>query len=349
MTKFTNQRYCFLSFLLWLLPGASQTQAAPNVQIFTLTDTKGLIKQEIDAEVVDFKGRKALRLMKSSPGEGGLAILPGTDDFEDGTIEADLAVKVTTPPVVRMPGFIGLAFRARSDGSHYEMFYLRPGNSLSDDQAMRNHSVQYCAAPGFDWYSLRRAWPTVYEAYAELQPETWTKVKVEVEGRTARLYLNGSTRPTLVVDGLKGEDLHGAIALWGYAREEAYFSNVRITRAAPKPEHNGGDAAGSWDVKLVGDAAMFQGSLRLVRDGNNLTGTWTGDLGNNLAVSGTWRNGYVELSFAGNWPDQMELGAAGNVRTVLAGWIDGASAGGRMKVEGRTDGKWTALRNPRQE
>ena len=58
-----------------------------------------------------------------------------------------------------MPGFIGIVFRARPDASHYEMFYLRPGNSLSEDQAMRNHSVQYVSAPGFDWYKLRREWP----------------------------------------------------------------------------------------------------------------------------------------------------------------------------------------------
>jgi hypothetical protein len=30
----------------------------------------------------------------------------------------------------------------------------------------------------------------------------------------------------------------------------------------------------------------------------------------------------------------------------LAGWIDGDSAGGRMKVEGHADGQWTATRKP---
>ncbi len=39
----------------------------------------------------------------------------------------------------------------------------------------------------------------------------------------------------MVVDGLKGEDLHGGIALWGYPEEEAHFSNFRtvISPAAP--------------------------------------------------------------------------------------------------------------------
>ena len=55
----------------------------------------------------------------------------------------------------------------RPDGSHYELFYLRPGNSQADDQAIRNHSVQYVSAPNFGWEKLRRQWPFIYEAYAE--------------------------------------------------------------------------------------------------------------------------------------------------------------------------------------
>src|SRR5260370_33451938 len=55
--------------------------------------------------------------------------------------------------------------------------------------------------------------------------ETWTKVRIEVVGRAAKLYLNGSSKPSLVVGGLKGEDLHGAVGLWGYANEESYFSS----------------------------------------------------------------------------------------------------------------------------
>jgi hypothetical protein len=56
----------------------------------------------------------------------------------------------------------------------------------------------------------------VYESHAELAMETWTKVRIEVAGRTARLYLNGSAKPSLVVDGLKGEDLRGAVGLWAF-------------------------------------------------------------------------------------------------------------------------------------
>ena len=80
-----------------------------------------------------------------------------------------------------------------------------------------------CAAPGFDWYKLRREWPWIYESYADLQPEGWNKIKIEVHGRTAKLYVNGSENPSLIVDGLKGEDLQGGVALWGYSGGGSIF------------------------------------------------------------------------------------------------------------------------------
>ncbi len=197
-----------------------------------------------------------------------------------------------------MPGFVGIAFRARPDASRYELFYLRPGNSTSDDQSMRNHSVQ---------------------------------------------YTYGSEQPSLVVDGLKGDDLRGGIALWGYPDEEAYFSNFHIVSAPPAPVKNGSEAAGSWQLTFAGDAGGFQGVLQLKRDGNKLAGDWSGASGKAHPVTGTWRNGYIELSF------DAELGNAANpiiAPAVLAGWIDGDRGSGRMRVVDRTDGRWTAARKP---
>lgn len=313
--------------------------AAPASQIFALTDTKDLVVEPgVKAEAVEYRGRKAVRLTKESADGDGLAFVNGTQ-FRDGTIEVDIATKVTRPPGVRMPGFSGIAFRAHPEAAHYELFYLRPGNSRSEDQAMRNHSVQYSSAPGFGWEKLRRQWPFIYESWADLQLDEWTKVKIEVRGRQARLYVNGSEKPSLVVDGLKGEDLQGTVALWGYSGEEAYFSNLRISNAKPEPLENGGEAAGSWDVTCGTDAGRFAGTLKLVRQDTTLVGIWSGALGPNQAVSGTWRDGYVELTFSGAWPEQP-----GTVTATLAGWIDGDSAGGRMKVEGRADGRWSAVR-----
>ncbi len=322
---------------IFVLVPACFAQTAPSTQTFPLTDTTGLITRNVKVSAVEYKGRKAV-LVTNTGQDDGFALLPGVD-FQDGTIEADLAVKITTPPGVRMPGFLGIAFRARPDASHYELFYLRPKNSSSGDQGMRNHSVQYSEAPDFGWYKLRREWPFVYEAYVPLQAETWTKIKIEVKGRTARLYLNGSDEPSLVVNGLKGEDLHGGVALWGYQGEEAYFSNVRITHANPEPVKNGSDATGTWHVKYPSDYGAFEGTMKLAREGDKLTGTWSGDFGKNVPITGTWHHGYVDFRFPGTWANDPAT-----VNAHLEGWIDGNSAEGRMEIEGRADGPWTATK-----
>ena len=226
------------------------------------------------------------------------------------------------------------------------MFYIRPGLATSDDQAARNHVAQYLRRAGFGWYPLRREWPSVYEGHADLRLDGWTHVKIDVAGRTARLYLNHNPEPTLVVDGLKGPDLRGAVSLFTFVDQEAYFSNVRVTHATPQPISNGSEAAGTWAATIATDGGTFTGTLQLQRNGTRLTGTWSGELGRDRAVTGTWRDGYVELSFPGEWPSGLFDGQPGPVTATLAGWFDGASAKGRSRVEKRGDGQWTATRTP---
>jgi hypothetical protein len=327
--------------------GLCVTAAALEAQSFPLTDTSAVVPENSKVEAVEYLGRKAVRVSAVDGQYGALAMLRGVD-FQDGTIEADIALKVTTPPGVHMPGFVGIAFRAGDAGKDgarkYELFYLRPGNSHADDQAMRNHSVQYSSEPDFSWYVLRRNWPEVYESHAELGFERWIKVKIEVAGRSAKLYVNGEESPSLVVDGLKGEGLHGGVGLSGYAGEEAYFSNLRITPAPPKPVKNGSDVVGEWKIKLTTDYGPYEGTMKLGRDGAKVTGSWTGSFGANLPVTGIWRDGYVELSFDGMWTKEMQDGNPGPVTTKLAGWVDGDGAGGRARVIGRADGRWSAER-----
>src|SRR6202011_3495119 len=128
------------------------------------------------------------------------------------------------------------------------------------------------------------------------------------------------------------QDLRGAVALWGFTNEEAYFSNVRITPAPPQPVKNGSEVTGSWEMRYASDAGAFGGSMKLSRAGDKVTGKWSGPLGEGCSVTGTWREGYVELSFAGEWPKEARQGTPGPVTAFLAGWIDGNSAKGRMRV-----------------
>lgn len=338
------KRMSELVLSLAVLAVAVASARAADLQKFQLTDAAGLVAHNVKFDAVTYLGRKAIRMTTVTQGDdAGFALLPGTD-FQDGTIEADIAVKVTRPPGARTPGFTGIAFRAKPDGSEYELFYLRPKNALSDNQSMRNHSVQYCAVPDYGWYKLRREWPFVYESYAEIEPETWTKVKIEVAGRTARIFLNGAEKPSLVVDGLKSPNLRGAIGLWGYAGEESYFSNLRITPAAALPIKDGSDASGTWDVKIASDAIGFGTSIKLTRDGTKLSGSMDAGPGETIPITGKWRDGYVELSFPFDWPAGGD-GAPGQTTAFMDGWIDGDAAKGRFRVDGRADGMWTAHRN----
>src|SRR5215469_6543071 len=100
-------------------------QPTPSSQSFPLADIAGLSVTGGKAEPAEYLGRKAVRLTSTSEDSDIFAYINGSG-IQDGVIEVDLAVKITTPPGVRMPGFTGIAFRARSDGSHYDMFYLRP-------------------------------------------------------------------------------------------------------------------------------------------------------------------------------------------------------------------------------
>jgi hypothetical protein len=343
MRRIMLKRRLSYSAVIGLVATCTFAQTPARVQTFPLRDATGLIAPNVKTQAVKYLGRRSVRITMDGEDHDGLALLPGTD-FQDGVIEADIALKITMPPGVRFPGFVGIAFRVRPDASHYELFYLRPGNSDATDQAMRNHAVQYISEPGFGWYRLRREWPWVYESHAELAMETWTKLRIEVAGRAAKLYLNGSAKPTLIVDDLKGEDLHGAVGLWSFTDEEAYFSNVRITPAVPQNLKNGSDVAGSWEMRYSSDAGGMGALMELHRDGNKVTGTWSGPLGEGRAITGTWRNGYVELSFAGEWPKESQQGSPGPVDAFLTGWIDGDSGKGRMRVEGRSDGAWVAKR-----
>src|ERR1700684_2013416 len=85
------------------------TQAAAPRQTFALRDTRGLIAPDVKTEAVKYLGRAAVRITVNGEDHFGLALLPGTD-FQDGVIEADIALKVTTLPGIRNPGFLGIAF-----------------------------------------------------------------------------------------------------------------------------------------------------------------------------------------------------------------------------------------------
>jgi 3-keto-disaccharide hydrolase len=202
-------------------------------QTISLDSPEQMKLLNVKAETVTFKGRKALRVVDTAAAgagdEGRLVVLTKTD-FQDGIIEVDLAGEPGPGAPEGARGFVGIAFRVAADASRFECFYLRPTNGRAEDQVRRNHSVQYISIPGFPWPLLRKDFPEKYETYVDLLPGEWTKVKIDVRGEKARLYVNGVAQPTMLVNDLKQGQTKGSIALWIGTGTLAHFSNVRISQ-----------------------------------------------------------------------------------------------------------------------
>jgi hypothetical protein len=157
-----------------------------------------------------------------------LAVVEGLE-FGNGTIEAEIAGEPAKAAGEGARGFVGIAFRVQPDLRTYDCFYIRPTNGRADDQVRRNHSVQYISHPDWPWFRLRKESPEKYESYVDLQPAVWTKIKIEVKGDRARLYVHGAEQPTLVVSDVKtGAQAKGGVALFIDPSTVAHFRNLRV-------------------------------------------------------------------------------------------------------------------------
>ncbi len=175
-----------------------------------------------------FKGRSAIQLIAAPDAANATSYAVVKDtSFLNGTIEVDVAGQPAAGAGTAARGFIGIAFRIQGDG-RYEYIYLRPTNGRADDQVRRNHSTQYSSHPDFDFARSRQEAPEKYESYVDLEPGVWTKFKIEVDGRRARLYVHGADQPSLIVNDLKLEPQAGGVALWVGPGTEGYFSNLKI-------------------------------------------------------------------------------------------------------------------------
>lgn len=204
---------------------------AQESEHFPLNSTGKLNLYNVTATSTTYLDRKSVKIEALiNEKEFKIAVLK-TNTFSNGTIEVDVVGKIGKNAPQGSRGFVGVAFRIPEDTSKFECFYIRPTNGRAEDQLRRNHSTQYISFPDYPWYRLREENPGVYESYTDLAPGEWTKLKIEVLGSVARLFVNGSSQPVLIVTDLKhGENAAGNIGLWIGSGTEAYFSNLKITR-----------------------------------------------------------------------------------------------------------------------
>jgi len=188
-----------------------------------------LVAKNVSIAPTNYKGRSAIQVITKPDAANGTSYALVKDaSFRDGVIEVDVAGQPSAGAAAAARGFIGIAFRIQGDG-RYEYIYLRPTNGRADDQVRRNHSTQYGSYPDFDFARSRQEAPEKYESYVDLQPGVWTRYKIEVDERKARLYVNGAEQPCLIVNDLKLDPQSGGVALWVGPGTEGYFANLKIT------------------------------------------------------------------------------------------------------------------------
>ena len=241
-------RLALMSSAVLLVSGVAAAQSKQ----YPLESVNGLRLHNVSAEPATLQGKKGLRLtlseetmqrvqrmtpeQRTAADLNWLAVIEGLD-FSSGVIEVELAGAPAPGAGEGARGFVGIAFRLQADNRTYDAFYLRPTNGRAEDQQRRNHSAQYISHPEWPWFRLRKETPEKYESYVDLVPGQWTKIKIEVRGDRARLYVNGAAQPTLIVNDLKsGANARGAVALWLDPGTVAHFRNLTVERSADTPQ-----------------------------------------------------------------------------------------------------------------
>ena len=179
-------------------------------------------------------GKMALRVVKDSTvKEADEPTFARTKeiDFRNGTIEVSVLSRLLKNAPATARGFIGVAFRINDADSQFECIYIRPTNGRADDQVRRNHSIQYFSFPDYKFDRLRKESPEKYESYADMGLNEWIKLKIEVKGKQAKLFINENKQPSLIVNDLKhGENSSGAVGLYVDNGTEGFFTDLKISK-----------------------------------------------------------------------------------------------------------------------
>ncbi len=149
-------------------------------------------------------------------------------EFTDGVIEVDLLGQ-SAPP---QSNFLGIAFRI-ADRRTFDLVYLRPFNFRADDPVRRSHAIQYVSEPRFGWSVLRQESPGTYESALDPAPDgdDWVHLRLEIEKPTVRVYVDGASEPSLVVEELS-DRAGGGLGLWVGPGEGGHFANLQIEPAS---------------------------------------------------------------------------------------------------------------------
>lgn len=190
----------------------------------------------VEASASTLQGRECLRLALSPQRQGGEF---GRDFGDEPTflllseicdpvvIEADLRGRLLPDAPDYARGFIGLAWNVQNGDESFEALYLRPMNraSLAPPPPRDQRGMQYFAYPDLKFDYLRDSAPGRYEAAADIRPDTWHRLRIEL-GTGISASVDGETVFTLPDRLLSATP--GQVGLWVDIGTEGFFAGVRF-------------------------------------------------------------------------------------------------------------------------
>ena len=217
LRKMINFTVFCLSLVIY--SGVSFGQNKVSINLFDLRD-KGIQIKNRDIVFENSGDKKYISISRER--EDALIWLP-VEEFENGTIEI----------VMRginefQRSFIGIAFHGIND-STFEAVYCRPFNFLAEDSVRRIHSIQYVSSPGYGWERLRNEHNGVYEKEIIDPPDPtgWFKMKLVIDDKVIKAYINSDETPSLVVEKLN-ENTTGKIGIFVADNSGGDFERVDI-------------------------------------------------------------------------------------------------------------------------
>ncbi len=209
------------------------------IRLFLLFSSVGIFAQDLEIDLsrkYEGKSLKAINRTISLSKEGngaveldakpgdGLGLIKGVM-FTKGVIEMDIKGE-------NNPGksFVGIAFNIQND-STYEVVYFRPFNFVAEEKIRREHMVQYISHPEFTWKKLRetRTGEFENEIMNPPDPDSWFRLKLEIEDDNISVYVNKSETPSLEVERLTTHK-SDQIGLWTGFNSKGAFRHLKISQ-----------------------------------------------------------------------------------------------------------------------
>lgn len=198
----------------------------------------GAIANSVTASPVMIDGRRALRV--SLDEEVARHGIPGVDyvdqptflvlpaSFEDGTIEVDVRSRLLDYAPDYARAFAGLAYRIAPDFGHFESLYVRPlnGRPTNPPSPRDRRAIQHFSYPDWPFDRLRELHPDEYEAGADIAPDQWIHLRLDIHGRHCVATIDGI--PVLDVESLIDPCI-GSVGLFVDIGSEAFFADLDVT------------------------------------------------------------------------------------------------------------------------